>query len=424
MVDKHLKTNPPSQYEVGEIVLVRHLGKDKGVTRGGQKITSPKAVEGEILQVDNKLHKYKVRIGKKVSWRSVCQITALTRQKEGEKRRQSRHADIYMNVRALQKQMTTPTALSYDHLLQKLEDLARERGRVVKHNSGGGNCMFLSLSDQIYHVLNLEMNALEVRDNIVEHLRTHPNIIDGTPLYQFVCTQQSWEDYLSTMEAPGTWGDHLVLLGAAEFLQADIEVITTASETHPVTIKAVNRQDKTKKLFLGHISEFHYVSLNELGQFCRDCHLELSLCQCVDNINASDTRSSTPGYGSEEDTVPESSNIHLPETMQVSKAFFEKEEDNLATYLRNLIQGNFSGDRDGRGERHTMFLQRYPYQDMKAGFAASYIPVELPLHQLNDHCLGCAQCGRQTQRTDSAVHVCNNTLHFLCSSERGVLVPH
>ncbi|XP_046577707.1 uncharacterized protein LOC124285511 [Haliotis rubra] len=164
MVDKHLKTNPPSQYEVGEIVLVRHLGKDKGVTRGGQKITSPKAVE-----------------------------------------------DIYMNVRALQKQMMTPTALSYDHLLQKLEDLARERGRVVKHNSGGGNCMFLSLSDQIYHVLNLEMNALEVRDNIVEHQDT-PNTIDGTPLDQFVCTQQSWEDYLSTMEAPGTWGDHLVLL--------------------------------------------------------------------------------------------------------------------------------------------------------------------------------------------------------------------
>ncbi|XP_046551308.1 OTU domain-containing protein DDB_G0284757-like [Haliotis rubra] len=129
------------------------------------------------------------------------------------------------------------------------------------------------------------MNALEVRDNIVEHLRTHPNTIDGTPLDQFVCTQQSWEDYLSTMEAPGTWGDHLVLLGAAEFLQADTEVITTASETHPVTIKAVNRQDKTKELFLGHISEFHYVSLNELGQICRDCHLELSVCQCVDNIN-------------------------------------------------------------------------------------------------------------------------------------------
>ncbi|XP_046559889.1 uncharacterized protein LOC124268912 [Haliotis rubra] len=224
MVDKHLKTNPPSEYEVGEIVLVRHLGKDKGVARDGQKITSRKAVGGEILQVDNKLHKYKV---------------------------------------------------------------------------------------------------------------------NGTPLNQFVCTQQSWEDYLSTMEAPGTWGDHLVLLGAAEFLQADIEVITTASETHPVTIKAVNRQDKTKKLFLGHIAEFYYVSLNELGQICRDCHLELSVCQCVDNINASDTRSSPPGYGSEEDTVPESNNIHLPETMQVSKAFFQKEEDNLVTYLRNLIQGNF-----------------------------------------------------------------------------------
>lgn len=83
-----------------------------------------------------------------------------------------------MNVMArLQKEMMMPTALSSDSLLQKLEDMAGRRGRIVKHNSGGGNCMFLSLSDQIYHVLNIEMNALEVRENIVEHLKAHPNTV-------------------------------------------------------------------------------------------------------------------------------------------------------------------------------------------------------------------------------------------------------
>ncbi|XP_046565436.1 uncharacterized protein LOC124274166 [Haliotis rubra] len=65
MVDKHLKTNPPSQYEVGRLSFVRHLGKDKGVNFRVGRRSPPKAVEGEILQVDNKLHKYKVRIGKK-----------------------------------------------------------------------------------------------------------------------------------------------------------------------------------------------------------------------------------------------------------------------------------------------------------------------------------------------------------------------
>ncbi|XP_046342284.1 uncharacterized protein LOC124123068 [Haliotis rufescens] len=379
MIKKHLKANPPSHYEVGEIVLVRHLGKDKGVCRGGQKITSSKAVEGEIVEVNEKLHKYKVRIGKKLSWRSVSQITSITRQQEEQKRRHSRHADDYMNVMArLQKEMMMPTVLSSDSLLQKLEDMAGRRGCIVKHNSGGGNCMFLSLSDQIYHVLNIEMNALEVRENIVEHLKAHPNTIDGTPLEDFVSTQQSWEAYLSAMEAPGTWGDHLVVLGAVEFLQVDIEVLTSASETHPILLKTVKRQETTKKLFLGHISEFHYVSLHKLGQLCSDCHLEMHMCQCVDNINATDIGSSPHGFNSEEDM--ETSSDPLPDTRQVSRAFFEKEEQNLAMYLQNLMQRNFSGDRDGRGQRHTMFLESYLYQDVKAGFASQFIPAELYGH--------------------------------------------
>ncbi|XP_048252573.1 uncharacterized protein LOC124150331 isoform X2 [Haliotis rufescens] len=76
----------------------------------------------------------------------------------------------------------------------------------------------------------------------------------------------------------------------------------------------------------------------------------------------------------------ETSTDPLPDTRQVSRAFFQKEEQNLAMYLQNLMQGNFSGDRDGRGQRHTMFLESYPYQDVKAGFASQFIPAELQGH--------------------------------------------
>ena len=86
MVTERLQSKPPSEYEVGEVGLVRHIGRGKGVKREGTKITSPKAVEAEILQIDTSLRRYKVRKGNKVKWHSVADITSLT--KEVEKNRE------------------------------------------------------------------------------------------------------------------------------------------------------------------------------------------------------------------------------------------------------------------------------------------------------------------------------------------------
>ena len=62
------------------------------------------------------------------------------------------------------------------------------------------------------------------------------------------------------MEKDGTWGDHLVLLAAANYYQTDIRVISSLGPDLFITPfgPAVAR---TNPLVLGHIHEKHIVSL-------------------------------------------------------------------------------------------------------------------------------------------------------------------
>ena len=62
------------------------------------------------------------------------------------------------------------------------------------------------------------------------------------------------------MAKDGTWGDHVVLLAAANYFQTPIRIISSLDReivVHPEQSVA----DPTP-LVLGHIHEFHYVSLH------------------------------------------------------------------------------------------------------------------------------------------------------------------
>jgi len=82
---------------------------------------------------------------------------------------------------------------------------------------------------------------------------------DGTALEHFVDGYSSWLDYLQSMEKDGTWGDHLILLAAANHYQTHIHVIDSLDRE--TFINPVGSVVNTNPLVLGHISELHYVSL-------------------------------------------------------------------------------------------------------------------------------------------------------------------
>ena len=85
---------------------------------------------------------------------------------------------------------------------------------------------------------------------------------DGTELAGFI-TNPSWTNYLQKMAEDGTWGDHLILLAAANCYECDILVVSS-TPSHDCPITPVPPISSAVLLILGHIVEEHYVSLRPL----------------------------------------------------------------------------------------------------------------------------------------------------------------
>ena len=85
--------------------------------------------------------------------------------------------------------------------------------------------------------------------------------LDGTELFHFVDGYPSWDAYLSSMMADGTWGDHVILHGAANCFQTCIHVISSLPHRHDVMICPEFDVTGSNRLVLGHLHELHYVSL-------------------------------------------------------------------------------------------------------------------------------------------------------------------
>jgi transposase InsO family protein len=94
MINRHTSKYPPSQYSVGEVVLVR-IPKmcSRGVVRGGYSLRKKFCFEGKIVAVDLDNFRYKVKLrhndaSQQSKWYSVRNVTSITRDKEHEKRKQ------------------------------------------------------------------------------------------------------------------------------------------------------------------------------------------------------------------------------------------------------------------------------------------------------------------------------------------------
>ena len=64
------------------------------------------------------------------------------------------------------------------------------------------------------------------------------------------------------MSKDGEWGDHLVLVALANVLGRTIRVVTSQHSDH-IFVKPV--EQKGAEILLGHISEFHYESLEPMN---------------------------------------------------------------------------------------------------------------------------------------------------------------
>lgn len=85
---------------------------------------------------------------------------------------------------------------------------------------------------------------------------------DGTDLFPFTHGYPTWNAYLETMAKDGTWGDHVILVAAANCYEIGIRVISSLSGRDDIHINPdLPASHSSDALVLGHVHEVHYVSL-------------------------------------------------------------------------------------------------------------------------------------------------------------------
>jgi len=75
-------------------------------------------------------------------------------------------------------------------------------------------------------------------------------------------TSEPYEKFCERMSDDGEYADHVVVESTAKMLNRDIVVITSSHENKQIQIKGSNKPDDDETpLFVGHIPEIHYQSL-------------------------------------------------------------------------------------------------------------------------------------------------------------------
>ncbi|KAK3102642.1 hypothetical protein FSP39_012830 [Pinctada imbricata] len=130
--------------------------------------------------------------------------------------------------------------------------------------------MFRAVHDQLRINGIFHRTPKSIRMDAVRYLREHPNQDDGDHLKSFLGDEKSWEDYLERMSHVGEWGDHMMLKAIVDMLGRRLIVINVKPNDE-LRKTDLDPHDKTspgyeeKPLYLGHISESHYLSLRPVG---------------------------------------------------------------------------------------------------------------------------------------------------------------
>ena len=286
IINHQLRSNPPSVYAPGDNVIVKlRCEKENRLSRKRWKLhTGVVAAKlGDFtyqVQISAGL-----RTGEHVLV-DVTRMTSETRAEEKMKQQQARDAiDISMQTTLYFSKMNSRNkAISRDSSFDALiETAAQYNLEIESDNEGGGDCMFISLEQQ-FQQNGVFITHREIRRRIVAYLAKHRQIQSGNgdivSLSDFVTNYASWEDYLEDLSQDGVWGDHLALIAAANEFQISIWVLSNIPNSDPVFIEPANAEATVATVYLGHLSEIHYVSLQHMVTLCEVCGNSSNSCDC------------------------------------------------------------------------------------------------------------------------------------------------
>ncbi|KAK3102149.1 hypothetical protein FSP39_009176 [Pinctada imbricata] len=160
----------------------------------------------------------------------------------------------------LKQGLETKTKLLYD----AIEEFSTSNGFDMKDSPPNGNCMFHAVNDQLMINGDFRFDEMSLRSKAVGYLKRHPKNKEDIHLECFLINEETWDAYLSRMARSREWGDHLTLKALCEVLGRKIIVHNVQSSesfnTHEFLPEGSD-EDGKEHLFLGHLGEFHYISL-------------------------------------------------------------------------------------------------------------------------------------------------------------------
>ena len=103
----------------------------------------------------------------------------------------------------------------------------------------------------------------------ISYLRAIPSRNDVEHQSAFL-SGETWEEYLTRMERSREWGDHIVLQALVDVYCLQVIVFNVFQEDirrTEVQVESDAQNERRLTVFLGHLGEFHYLSLRPKNWF-------------------------------------------------------------------------------------------------------------------------------------------------------------
>ena len=191
-------------------------------------------------------------------------------------------------------------------LTTRLARIGREPVNIV----GDGNCLFRSVSHQLYRT---DSRHAQIRALAIQHLINCPeHFIESN-------TEQSWSHYLQNMSRLGSWADHIIIQAIANANNLRIHITESAQNfTETTVVTSIYANGNVRDIYIGHLDELHYVSTKPIEQ---------SASQQIGNQTATGKQKPNP------QNSQSNSNKNISENA-VSMKNFQKRKEYMKEYMK------------------------------------------------------------------------------------------
>lgn len=153
-------------------------------------------------------------------------------------------------------------AKDYQSLEEKkfANDLFEEGGYVIEYIDADGNCLFRSISDQLYQTQDRHS---EIRQQVMDFIEQNSEHFE-----LFIEDDESFVDYLNRMRRNGEWGGHQELYAASQVLNINIHVHQLDAPQFLLPASGRGKNPTIRDIHLSYHGEYHYNSLKQIpGNF-------------------------------------------------------------------------------------------------------------------------------------------------------------